>query len=336
MDDLQFGVRNARGDWAPNGPNLIAPFYRLPWQPAEILGWLKGYFLPWNVSWMALAALYWFFLTPDVATLQTLSPGWVLLLLLRNSLAVLLFYGAMELRLYIQRKQGTQFKYNHRFPGDHRSNAFLFKSQALDGIIRTFGTGVPIWTAYEVLILWCYANGYGPWSVLHQTPVWFVVFWLLVPIWHEFHFYCIHRLIHIPVLYKYVHSVHHRSVNPSPWSSLSMHPVEQALYFSSSLLHLLLPSHPLIALYQLNFAGMGAIVGHIGFDRILTGDDKAMDTHAYVHYLHHKYFEVNYGDGSVPLDRIFGSWHDGTKAGDELLEGRRKKRRDKWAADTPA
>jgi hypothetical protein len=33
-----------------------------------------------------------------------------------------------------------------------------------------------------------------------------------------------------------VHSVHHNSVNPSPWSSLSMHPVEHLLYWSDSLI----------------------------------------------------------------------------------------------------
>jgi len=64
---------------------------------------------------------------------------------------------------------------------------------------------------------------------------------LSIPIIHEFHFFCIHRLIHVPVLNRWVHSVHHNSVNPSPWSSLSMHPVEHLLYFSGSLIHLIVP-----------------------------------------------------------------------------------------------
>ncbi len=57
----------------------------------EILGFLKGYFLPWNVSWMALSAIYWFFLTPSVGTLKTFAPGWIALIYLRNSAAVLIF-----------------------------------------------------------------------------------------------------------------------------------------------------------------------------------------------------------------------------------------------------
>ena len=102
----------------------------------------------------------------DLETLATLSPGWVLLLLGRNALAVLIFFGAMELRLYVLRKQGNQFKYNHRWPSENKSDVFMFKSQTIDGAIRTFTTGVPIWTAYEVMILWCYANGIGAWSSL--------------------------------------------------------------------------------------------------------------------------------------------------------------------------
>ena len=31
--------------------------------------------------------------------------------------------------------------------------------------------------------------------------------------------------------------------------------------------------------------------------------------HAYTHDLHHKYFEVNYGDALVPFDKWLGTWH---------------------------
>lgn len=101
-----------------------------------------------------------------------------------------------------------------------------------------------------------------------------------------------------------------------------MHPVEHLLYWSDSLIHLLIPSHPLLVLYHLNITGTGAVVGHIGFDKIETGADTAIDSHAFAHYLHHKYFEVNYADGGVPLDRWFGTWHDGTKASDAAMQAR--------------
>ena len=299
MDDRQFGTRNKRDDWTPDEPITPAPLFVLPPQPKKFLQWLPSYFLPWNVMFMALAAAYWFWLTPDVETMKSLSPGWIIYLYLRNCAVVLLVYGALELRLYIKRSQGTLFKYNGKWPSDNKSDMFMFKSQNLDNMIRTFASGLPIWTAYEVLILWCYANGWGPWTTLAENPVWLAVFWLILPLYHELHFYCIHRLIHVPALYRSVHRVHHNSVNPSPWSSLSMHPVEHLLYWSDALIHLILPSHPLLVLYNLHITGTGAVVGHIGFDKIVAGDDKAMDTHAFAHYLHHKYFEVNYADGGA-------------------------------------
>jgi sterol desaturase/sphingolipid hydroxylase (fatty acid hydroxylase superfamily) len=137
------------------------------------------------------------------------------------------------------------------------------------------------------------------------------------------HFFCIHRLIHVPILYKWIHSVHHNSVNPSPWSSLSMHPVEGFLYHAVAFWHLLIPSNPLLAMYQLHLAGFGAVNGHIGFDKLELSEDNTLDSHAYAHYLHHKYFEVNYGgDGLIPLDKWFGYFHDGSKEGEARMNAR--------------
>jgi sterol desaturase/sphingolipid hydroxylase (fatty acid hydroxylase superfamily) len=322
MDDLKFGTRNKRGDWSPDARLGVAPIFVFPPQPLKFLKWLPHYFLPWNVVMMALALVFWLWLTPDVESLKTLSPGWIAYLLARNMIAVFLFYGAFELRLYVRRRQGSLFKYNAKFPADGKSDVFMFSRQNVDNMIRGFGTGVPIWTAYEVIILWVFANGWVPWLSFTDRPVWLVCFGLAVPIIHEFHFFCIHRLIHIPILYRRVHSVHHNSINPSPWSSLSMHPVEHLLYWSGTLIHLIVPSHPLLALYHLHIAGFGAVVGHVGFDEIVVGDESAMDTHAYAHYLHHKYFEVNYADGTIPLDKWFGTWHDGSEEAQEAMNKR--------------
>ena len=322
MDDLKFGKRNKRGDWAPREPLATAPLFVFPPRPVDFVKWLPSYFLPWNVLYMALAVLIWFFLTPSEDTLKTLAPGWIVYLLARNSLIVALIYGFLELRLYVKRSQGPHFKYNGQFPADKPSDVFMFKKQNVDNIIRTFTSGVPIWTAYEVLGLWCYANHIGPWTTFARHPFWLAFVGLAFPVWHEFHFYCIHRMIHWPPLYKHVHSVHHNSINPSPWSSLSMHPVEHLLYWSDSLIHLLLPSHPLLFLYGLQVTGTGAVVGHVGFDRIEVGAERGVPTHAYAHYLHHKYFEVNYADGTTAIDKFFGTWHDGGAEGQALMDAR--------------
>ncbi len=322
MDDLKFGQRNKRGDFSPSAPLGIAPFYALPPNPLTVLKWLPNYLLPWNLLFLATTLLIWRFVLPPVETMKTLQPGWILGLFVVNCVLVFLFYNAFEYRLYRARAQGTRFKYNAKFPEDVPNKAFWFNSQNIEGYLRTFLTGVPIWTAYEVICLWASANGVGWWVSFADHPVWLFVLGLLVPMIHEIHFYCVHRLIHWPPLYRMVHSIHHNSVNPSPWSSLSMHWFEQLLYFSSCLIGFIIPSNPLIAMYQLNYAGFGAVVGHIGFDTIEVNETSGFDSHAYAHYLHHKYFEVNYADGLAPFDKLFGTWHDGTPEGEAKMNER--------------
>jgi len=322
MDDLTSGTRNKRGDWAPNAPLTTSPLFRLPPQLAKLPAWLPGYFLPWNLLFMCSGTVFWLWIFPQAATMDQFRWTWVLYLLAVNLIAATLFYTALELPLYLRRRQSNRFKYNGKFPADTKNPAFWFGSQNAEGILRTLGTGVPIWTAYQALLGWAASNHFALTTTFAEHPFYLAALGFCVPIWHELHFYCIHRLIHTPLLYKYIHSVHHHSVNPSPWSSLSMHPVEQLLYFSSCLIHLLIPSNPIIALYGLHYAGFGAVVGHIGFDKIELTETTGLNTHAYTHYLHHKYFEVNYGDGLMPLDKLFGSWHDGTEAGDAAMQAR--------------
>jgi hypothetical protein len=85
----------------------------------------------------------------------------------------------------------------------------------------------------------------------------------------------------------------------------------------------------------------GAVVGHISFDKIETSEESAFDSHAYGHYLHHKYFEVNYGDGLVPLDKLFCAWRDGAPEADARMNAdtrsaRRASTRSRPPAETGA
>jgi sterol desaturase/sphingolipid hydroxylase (fatty acid hydroxylase superfamily) len=323
MDDLSFGTRNKRGDWAPSARAEIAPIWAWPPKAIKVLKWLPGLVWPWNLLHMATTLLYFYYIIPSVETMKTLSWGWALWLYAVNSVGIFMMYGAIELFYYVKRKQGTRFKFNGKFPADNPSDVFWFKSQNLDNFIRTYISGIPMWTLVEVLMLWCFANGWAPWVNFADHPYYLAFILLLTPVIHEVHFFIIHRAIHWPPLYKYIHSVHHNSINPSPWSSLSMHPVETFIYHSMALWHLVLPSNPIIGLFQLHMAGYGAVNGHIGFDKLELTEGAALDSHAYLHYLHHKYFEVNYGgDGLIPLDKWFGTWHDGSKECQAQMDAR--------------
>jgi sterol desaturase/sphingolipid hydroxylase (fatty acid hydroxylase superfamily) len=330
MDDLQYGKRNKRGDWAPDQALDAAPLWTWPPGAARIVGWIKGYIWPWNLFFVLTAWLWWNYVLPDLPVMRTLDWQWTGRLLVANWLGIFFFYGVFELRYYVLRVQGKHFKYNGRFPSEQPSDVFWFKSQNIDNFIRSFFLSVPIGTAIEIGILWSFANGHVPMVSWHDHPLYLACLTFLAPALHEVQFFIVHRSLHWGPLYRFVHSVHHNSTNPSPWSSMSMHPVESALYFGVAAWCLVIPSHPFIAVYLIHIAGFGAIVGHIGFDRLRVTDRTSMSSHAYAHYLHHKYFEVNYSDnGTFPLDQIFGSWHDGSPEGDRLMRERfeKKKRR---------
>ncbi len=322
MDDLTSGVRNKRGDWTPTQPVAMAPVLVFPPKPLDFLKWLPGYFLPYNLLFAATAVDWWHWVLPDVEVMKTLAPGWIARLFVVNVVAVFAFFGLFELRLYVLRRQGTRFKYNARWPAEQRSPAFMLGRQNVDNVIRTFASGLPIWTALEVGMLYAYANGYVPWLGFADNPIYLFVLALLVPVIHEAHFFVLHRALHWAPLYKWVHSVHHNSVNPSPWSSLSMHPVEQLGYLGVTLWHVVIPSNPILALYQLHYAGFGAIPGHIGFHRIEFTENTVLDSQAYMHHLHHKHFEVNYGAGLIPFDQWFRTFHDGSVQGEAQLQAR--------------
>jgi sterol desaturase/sphingolipid hydroxylase (fatty acid hydroxylase superfamily) len=311
MDDALYGQRDRRGHWKPFNLVQYPPVFVWPVQPLGIVRWLFGYpsyVLPWNAFYAAVAVGVWLYLTPAVATLQTFAPGWVAFVLARNACLVLLFFG-------------QAFKYNPKWP-DGDSPTFLFRDQTRENLFWTLASGVPIWTAYEVVTLWVFANGYIPWVGWAAHPVYLAVLMLLIPLLREVHFYLVHRLLHVPVLYRTVHRLHHNNVNPGPWSGLSMHPVEHLLYFSGVLIHWVVPSHPVHALFHLVHAGLSPVPGHTGFEKVVVGKGGTVDTECYAHYLHHKYFECNYADGSIPLDQWFGTFHDGSDAAHDAMRRR--------------
>jgi sterol desaturase/sphingolipid hydroxylase (fatty acid hydroxylase superfamily) len=338
IDDSSLGRRDKRGDWHPFEPASYPVVFVMPPQPLGILKWLfapGGYLLSWNLVYALVAAAVWYLCMPPLAKMATFSTGWIASILLTNAGLLVLMFGGMHLWLYIRKSQGTAYKFNGRWPAEG-NDAFLFNRQTTDNLTWVFASALPIWTAYEVLTMWAFANGYIPYLDPAAHPIAFVAILLLVPMFRDIHFYCVHRLIHWPPLYRTVHKYHHANVNPAPWSGLAMHPVEHLLYFSSVLIHWIVPSHPFHALYNLIHLGLSPAPGHTGFDRVLIapgrGASTAIETHSYAHYLHHKYFECNYADGAIPLDRWFGSFHDGSEQSLVTMNARLAKRAAKPAA----
>jgi len=321
IDETTLGVRDRKGNWVPNRRCDFGPLFAWPTKPLAVARWfVTSYLLSWQLLYFGVAALAWFTLTPDAATMRSLRPGWIALVLVRNLALVVVWYAIWHSWLYVRTSQGARTKYNAKFPGD--SKRFTFGNQTKENVFYALVSGVPIVTAWEVAGHWLFANGHITWLRWSEHPVWIVVIMLLIPIWREVHFYTVHRLIHVPALYRRVHALHHRNTNPSPWSGLSMHPLEHLAYFSAVAIHWIVPSHPLHMLFNQVHLLMAPVPGHSGFERVEVGP-ATLATNGYAHYLHHKYFEVNYSDGAVPLDRWFGSFHDGSPQAAARMRARR-------------
>lgn len=135
----------------------------------------------------------------------------------------------------------------------------------------------------------------------------------MVPLYREIQFYFAHRLIHIRALYTYIHSVHHRNTDIEPFSGLCMHPVEHIYYFTSIAPSLYFCTTPFAFVWN----GLHCIIApgasHSGYE-----DHADSDQH---HYLHHRYFECNYGTLSFPLDLLFGTYRENLSAKSKEYNG---------------
>ena len=322
-------TRDVKGEWVPRILGKTQPFM-WPIEPKKLLKFLLGFpgFLwPFGViAYYGLGTVTWSYLQPgadQLANFRELSAGWILPMFARNLIMLLFVAGTLHLILYWRRVQGKRFKYNSRWPSTS-GKAFLFNDQVKDNMFWSLASGGTIWTIYEALMLWAYGNNWLPYITFQSNPVWFVGLALVLPFWHDFHFYVVHRISHWKPIYKAAHYLHHRNTNVGPWSGLSMHPLEHLLYFTRWIILFLVPSHPIHMFYLMQRTALNPSLGHTGFDRIVLkeeGDGISVDS--YFHYLHHRYFDCNYGAATVPLDRWFGSLHDGTSESYDRM--RRKK-----------
>ena len=319
------GKRDKRGDWTPDTVIQYAPVMAWPPRLWAVLKWLFGYpgfFLPWGIIYMAIPVVTWIWLTPTMDTMRTFQPGWIAFIVIRNLVMLLAIIGSWHLWLYVMRVQGTDFKYTSKWPARDSPN-FMFRNQVLENLFYTVFSAVPIWSAYEVATMWAYANGYIPYVSWSTHPIYCTLLMCAIPLIRDLHFYAIHRISHWGPFYRWVHSVHHNNVDPNPLSGVSMHPVEHVLYWSGVLIHWVIPSHPIHALFHMQHAAFTPAQSHAAFATVVLHEGVEVKTGDFFHYLHHKYFECNYGaDGVFPLDKWFGTFNDGTAASTEAMNQR--------------
>ena len=346
---LTEGARDGQGEWIPKELPKPGPWFR---QPLELKEILKGFFGSQGlffrqVKFIALAAVVWYFLTPDSERMESLRIGWILLIYLRNVALLTIIAGRLHWRLYVRKVQGMKYKYTPKWQAT-KDKKFMFGNQTWDNIFYSLVSGCGVWTAYEVLFLWGWANGVFPvMSIVNEGVliipnliIFIAVLLFVIPWYQQAHFYFTHRLIHWKPLYKISHYVHHRNLNFGPWSGLSMHPIEHIIFFSDALIFLFIPMHPLVIMLMLFGRGIGPAGGHAGYHAFVRenseGEERPMPRLLYwgrgadfVHHLHHRFFTVNFGGIGFALDKLLNTFHDGSPEAHQTMLARRKKAKSK-------
>jgi len=164
---------------------------------------------------------------------------------------------------------------------------------------------------------------------INDFPIWYIgVALILSLIVHDTYFYWMHRLLHHKKLFRITHLVHHKSTNPSPWTSYSFHILEaitEGLVLVPIVI--LLPMHPITIIL---FTVTGFIInvyGHLGYEIMpkwfrFTWAFEILNTSVH-HNLHHSKFKGNYGLYFRIWDRMMGTEHpDYVKEYDRLQDRR--------------
>ncbi|MGJ8590900.1 MAG: sterol desaturase family protein [Aquaticitalea sp.] len=219
----------------------------------------------------------------------------------------ILYAGVAYLVLYVAFKnQFMQKKIQKRFPQWSIIKFEIFHS-CLTAMI--FGAVAIITLKYlhPYTNIFTDKNEYGLVYYYLTLPLMFVI--------HDAYFYWTHRLMHIPVIYKYIHKTHHVSINPTPFSSYSFHPVEAVVESGIILvIAFTLPVSPSALLFFLFCQFLYNVYGHSGYEIMpkkihKTWLGKWVNT-SFAHNMHHRHFSKNYGLYFLFWDRVMGTLHD--------------------------
>jgi Delta7-sterol 5-desaturase len=151
--------------------------------------------------------------------------------------------------------------------------------------------------AAGLLLLW--QRGYTPLYAEFSSRDWWYVpaSILLALLLHETMYYWLHRWMHFPTIFKWVHKVHHQSLTTSSWTAFSFHPWEG--FFQMLMLAVLvmvIPMHYCVLLFLLILMTVSAIINHLGVDLYpQKGSFRKHVIGARHHAMHHEEFNTNFG-----------------------------------------
>lgn len=137
---------------------------------------------------------------------------------------------------------------------------------------------------------------------------------------YDAYFYWTHRWMHSGWLYKKIHSVHHRSINPTPFATYSFHPLEAFINIFYLVPFLYFFPVSLSTLWALLiFSDLSNWNGHVGYDFLPKWSINFLKTWGGIttpthHNMHHQFAKSNFGLYWSGWDRFFKTLHPNTES----------------------
>jgi len=180
----------------------------------------------------------------------------------------------------------------------------LFRAQLRREILLGLGNCLVV----SVVTLACVRHAAAIWP---STP-WLVPLQLLgLILFYDLAWYFIHRLLHTRPLLR-LHGVHHRSVRTTPWSGLSVHPLEALLIEIPVLVFMLATPFGIGPMVIFQFTlHFGSSVGHGNFDPFAGLEGGGwLKRFMRIHQQHHARGNANFAAFFAHWDRLFGTYYN--------------------------
>jgi Delta7-sterol 5-desaturase len=303
LDEVDNSKRIDHGEEGREMPDVM-PYLDISGHMMVMSGSIRAWIMAYLVVYWITPGEY-----PAFVSGITLELDWIAPIFIRNVVGTLTICGFWDFILLYSpiRKKLEPFKMNPKYPSSNQ----LIHDAIYTTMASCIASAIEVWYCY-------YIASTGDTHLSLYT--WSTLFWMLLNTHLRLpHFYVTHRMMHpwrlkedswmglgryIPDmgqwLYKHVHSIHHKSHNPSTFSGTSMHPVEAFIYYSACFLPILFKMHPTIVLACIIDCGVGAFLGHDGFQLPYgMGDD--------FHQLHHAHSDCNYGTAIDAIDLFMGT-----------------------------
>jgi Delta7-sterol 5-desaturase len=179
------------------------------------------------------------------------------------------------------------------------------KLSIISSIVFAF-CAASVLTAYQSGITSLYMD-------IHQYPLWYLgISYIVVIILQDTYFYFLHRLLHHPRLFRWWHGGHHRSGQPTPWTSFALdlpESIAHALFLVG--LIFLMPLHFVTVIAVLSTMTAWTVVNHLDTDRLPSNFPHQWCGHWFTgpahHAIHHRQYALHYGLYFTFWDRWLGT-----------------------------